>query len=146
MQSLSIVSMEDKYLPFILESQMELYLLNYPDTVFDESFFSMIFQLYSLDCFYPRVAVVDDEPIGFYLFDDKGYLLQIFISSNYRKKGIGKWLMAHFEDEVKQRGGDRTSLHVSALNDANQSMYTHLGYTLRPDESHPNMLVGTKTM
>ena len=55
-----------------------------------------------------------------------GYILNIYVEREYRRKGISKSIMAELHDEARKRGTRKIGLHASRLG---YPVYRSMGYT-----------------
>jgi ribosomal protein S18 acetylase RimI-like enzyme len=58
-----------------------------------------------------------------------GYILNIYVTPNYRNQGVASLLMRALEAEAARRGVKRIGLHASA---AGAPVYSKLGYVTKP--------------
>lgn len=66
--------------------------------------------------------------IGFWLVENSGEIINLAVSKEYRRKGIGKCLVKHVCKYVSIMGGDEIYLEVSNLNKAGLSLYESEGF------------------
>lgn len=79
------------------------------------------------------VAEKDEDVIGFVIGivqKKEGHVLVIAIRDDYKKKGIGTFLMKKLIDVYKKKGITRLKLEVRASNVAALSMYRNLGFKI----------------
>jgi GNAT superfamily N-acetyltransferase len=150
-----LVSFKAEHLPEVIAFQKELYLLNYPDTLFDDLFYSWIRDLYlsTLEKRSPNTAFVlmqADKIIAFYSYQLSGgtekcaYLLQFFVEENHRGKGLGRSMLSHYETQAKQCGSMQSQLHASAFNRFSVDFYMNSHYkktSQKPDSNQSFLLV-----
>lgn len=78
------------------------------------------------------VAKVDEEPVGFlifeYLWDHIPFIAQIWIYTDYRKKGIGKSMLNYLEQNLNRN--NHTMLLSSSMenNREAQEWHKHMGF------------------
>jgi len=121
---------EPKHLKPILEHQKELYGLNFKEMNYDYFFYIGIMEWYEqvgtemgYDAY---VYEVEGKVEGFYLTNEQEgmvYLMQMFVSSFYRQKGVGHQLLRHFEEQAKQKGKRELLLEVSGINQQAVTFY-----------------------
>ena len=58
----------------------------------------------------------------------KGYMSNLYIDKNYRKKGIGKKLLLHTLKWLKKQGVKHVSLEIHANNSAAQNLSRKIGF------------------
>ena len=77
------------------------------------------------------VLLADDVPVGllrYSLFwDSIPFCNMLYIDARYQRKGYGKKLMAHWEEEMKAQGYERLLTSTQADEEA-QHFYRKLGY------------------
>ena len=77
------------------------------------------------------VLLADDVPVGllrYSLFwDSIPFCNMLYIDARYQRKGYGKKLMAHWEEEMKAQGYERFLTSTQADEEA-QHFYRKLGY------------------
>ena len=77
------------------------------------------------------VLLADDMPVGllrYSLFwDSIPFCNMLYIDARYQRKGYGKKLMAHWEEEMKAQGYERLLTSTQADEEA-QHFYRKLGY------------------
>ena len=77
------------------------------------------------------VLLADDMPVGllrYSLFwDSIPFCYMLYIDARYQRKGYGKKLMAHWEEEMKAQGYERLLTSTQADEEA-QHFYRKLGY------------------
>lgn len=79
------------------------------------------------------VAEKEREVIGFVIGivqKKEGHILVIAIRDDYKKKGIGTFLMKKLIDTYKKKGITQLKLEVRASNVAALSMYKNLGFKI----------------
>jgi len=79
------------------------------------------------------VAEKDENVIGFVIGivqKKEGHVLVIAIRDDYKKRGIGTFLMKKLIDAYKKKGITRLELEVRASNVAALSMYRNLGFKI----------------
>ncbi len=89
----------------------------------------------------------DEEPLGYLMartIDRPGHLFahprrfllvdQVAVHTTFRRRGVGRALMAAAEDLAQERGLDMVELDVRAINHDALSFYATLGY--QPDSLH----------
>jgi ribosomal protein S18 acetylase RimI-like enzyme len=131
----------------IIEYQKELYGMNFKNMKYDYFFYVGIMNWYQqideqsdyASFVYKRKGKVE----GFYLFhkveNQSAYLMQMFVSSFYRKKGVGKKLLTHFEEKAKKMGIKNLFLEVSAINQEVVNFYRKNGFVSIDEEYDENM-------
>jgi ribosomal protein S18 acetylase RimI-like enzyme len=60
-----------------------------------------------------------------------GYVLNIYVDTDYRRQGVAKKIMQHFHDYLQRLGISRVALHASRFG---YGLYTKIGY--KPSESY----------
>ena len=66
--------------------------------------------------------------INFWLIDDASHITNFAVAPEYRRKGVGKYLLAKSLEYIRHRGGRVVSLEVRASNIAAQNLYRQLGF------------------
>ncbi len=80
------------------------------------------------------VLVVDGNVEGFilsWLIQPEVHILNIAISPQYRKKGLGKMLMQAFIDEAKKNGATKFTLEVRAKNEDALRFYRLFNFSIK---------------
>lgn len=86
------------------------------------------------------VAEADGEVAAMYglegLPDDPGAveIRRMYVAAGYRRRGIGRTLMAHAEDMARDMGYERIVLSTSALQPQAKALYEATGYDLVREE------------
>ncbi len=78
-----------------------------------------------------RLAENETEVVGFLIYStvlDESELLQIIVSPQYRRQGIGKSLMLDFFQELQTQRIKTCFLEVRKSNEKAQSLYLKLGF------------------
>jgi ribosomal-protein-alanine N-acetyltransferase len=66
--------------------------------------------------------------INFWLVDDAAHITNFAVSPEYRRKGVGKYLLAKSLEYIRHRGGRAVSLEVRASNIPAQNLYRQMGF------------------
>ena len=77
------------------------------------------------------VARHNQIPIGFinfWLVKDEAHIANFAVSPTYRRKGVGKYLLARSLKYMFRRGGRLVSLEVRASNIPAQNLYRRMGF------------------
>ena len=78
------------------------------------------------------VAVQDGQLAGFFGLEPAGRgaaeLRRMYVAPEYRRRGLGRRLLANAESMARQMGYDRMDLSTSVLQDAALALYRHAGY------------------
>lgn len=137
---------EPRHLEPILEHQKELYGLNFKELKYDYFFYVGIMNWYEqvgtemgYDAF---VYEVNGKVEGFYLIhhdQDSRYLMQMFVSSSYRQKGVGHQLLLHVEEQAKKNSAKQVLLEVSDINPSAVSFYKNHGFSSIGENYDENM-------
>jgi ribosomal protein S18 acetylase RimI-like enzyme len=61
---------------------------------------------------------------------NRAYVFSFRVKSQWRNRGIGKYLMAFIEDDLRKRGFKFVTLNVAQDNPAALRLYEHLGYQI----------------
>jgi ribosomal protein S18 acetylase RimI-like enzyme len=61
----------------------------------------------------------------------EGYITDVAVLSPYRRRGVARMLLAHAEQEARQRAKRYLGLYVSAANPGAQSLYEQIGFVQR---------------
>jgi ribosomal protein S18 acetylase RimI-like enzyme len=84
------------------------------------------------------VLKANEVVIGFITYytkdNEDGWIDQIGIDHNQRKKGYGTLLMNHAMTELRQFGKSKIKLHVKKENEPAQKLYQKLGFVQNHDE------------
>ncbi|MDE0089507.1 MAG: ribosomal protein S18-alanine N-acetyltransferase [Candidatus Poribacteria bacterium] len=77
------------------------------------------------------IARLNNEVIGyivFYIFRCEGHILNIAVASEYRRRGVAKYLLASALEIVRKNAGKEIFLEVSVNNIAAQGLYRQFGF------------------
>ena len=66
--------------------------------------------------------------INFWLIDDEAHIANFAVSPEYRRKGVGKYLLAKSLEYIRHRGGRTVGLEVRASNIPAQNLYRQMGF------------------
>jgi ribosomal protein S18 acetylase RimI-like enzyme len=79
------------------------------------------------------VATIDGNLVGTVMggYDGhRGWVYSLAVHADFRRRGIGKALMRHVEEQLTRRGCPKINLQVLASNVATVAFYTKLGYVV----------------
>ncbi|HEY63918.1 MAG TPA: ribosomal protein S18-alanine N-acetyltransferase [Caldilineae bacterium] len=65
---------------------------------------------------------------GFWLFLDEAHICTIAIHPDYRRRGLGEWLLLHLMELAREVGADVATLEVREGNLAAQRLYRRTGF------------------
>lgn len=141
--TLNISPYESNHLEEILSYQHDLYTLNFPTTKFDDEFYSWIEEMYESDKNTSFVALFEEQVVGFYCFNEEGYLMQVYIQNDFRGQGLGKKIMEHYEKQISLLRKPMCLLHSSMFNERAIRFYLSLGYrlVLTEEDRHSHLLM-----
>lgn len=128
MESILITPYVKQYLDDVLRMQPDLYDSNFSGMTYNVHFYMWVYQMLTEPDNHPYVVLDGDICVGFYIFDDGGYLKQIYLLKDYRGRGLGKQMMLHFEEELQSKQIQYAGLHVSAENEDMFRYYCAMGY------------------
>ena len=77
------------------------------------------------------VARQNNEVIGyivFYIFCGEGHIMNIAVASEYRRRGVAKYLLACALEVVRNNAGEEVFLEVAVNNTAAQGLYRQFGF------------------
>ncbi|MDE0637974.1 MAG: ribosomal protein S18-alanine N-acetyltransferase [Candidatus Poribacteria bacterium] len=77
------------------------------------------------------IVRLNNEVIGyivFYLFRGEGHIMNIAVTSEYRRRGVAKYLLASALEVVRKNAGEEVFLEVSVNNTAAQELYKQFGF------------------
>ena len=77
------------------------------------------------------IARLNNKVIGyivFYIFRCEGHILNIAVASEYRRRGVAKYLLASALEIVRKNAGEQVFLEVSVNNTAARGLYRQFGF------------------
>ena len=77
-----------------------------------------------------RVAVRDDNLLGYYSLGDANYLWHLYVDPAHFRQGLGKSLLTAAEEEIRQRGFPAVELDVTKGNDRALRFYEAQGFVV----------------
>ena len=80
---------------------------------------------------YFYVARLPDKVIGFivfHIFHGEGHIMNIAVGSEYRRRGVAKYLLASALEIIRQNEGEEVFLEVAVNNTAARGLYKQFGF------------------
>jgi GNAT superfamily N-acetyltransferase len=83
---------------------------------------------------------VDDVSCGYLAWEEQGdalFLSKIYLRREMRGKGVAGWMLARCEQEARERGLRRMTLHVNRYNETALQVYLHKGFVINAEVDEP---------